>query len=275
MHVMSDFPVTLHSLHVHPVKSCAGIAVEQPLLSDTGLDHDREWVLVDPRDHFLTQRDEPRLALVRTRLDAAHLVLEAADRAPLRVPLDHEGPARIATVWRSQNPAFDAGDEAAAWLSTFLGREVRLMRFDRTHRRLSNRDWTHEIEAPTLFTDGYPIMVLSRASVDDLSGRVGREFDMNRFRPNIVLGDVAPYAEDRIREIDVGDVTLRLVKPCTRCVITTTDQATGARDGDEPLRTLKSYRFDRTLRGITFGMNAVIVRGQGATLRRGDPVALR
>jgi len=265
----------IESLHVYPVKSCAGIAVEQPLLSDTGLDHDREWVLVDPRDHFLTQRDEPRLALVRTRLDAAHLVLEAADRAPLRVPLDHEGPARIATVWRSQNPAFDAGDEAAAWLSTFLGREVRLMRFDRAHRRLSNRDWTHEIEAPTLFTDGYPIMVLSRASVDDLSGRVGREFDVNRFRPNIVLGDVAPYAEDRIREIDVGDVTLRLVKPCTRCVITTTDQATGARDGDEPLRTLKSYRFDRTLRGITFGMNAVIVRGQGATLRRGDPVALR
>jgi uncharacterized protein len=283
----------LESLHVYPVKSCGGIAVEQPLLSATGLQHDREWVLVDPRDHFLTQRDEPRMALLRTALDASHLTFEAPGRDPLRVPLDHqgplrtatgdplrvpldhEGPLRTATVWRSQNPAFDAGDAAAAWLGGFLGREVRLLRFDGNHRRLSNRDWTHEIEAPNFFTDGYPIMVLSRASLDDLNGRLGRELEMNRFRPNIVLGDVAPYAEDRIREIDAGGITLRLVKPCTRCVITTTDQATGARDGDEPLRTLKSYRFDRALRGLTFGMNAVIVRGQGERLQRGQVIGLR
>ncbi len=265
----------IESLHVYPVKSCGGIAVDQPLLSDTGLDHDREWVIVDPRGHFLTQRDEPRLSLVRTRIDAGHLDFDAPGQESLRIPLDHGGPIRTATVWRSENPAFDAGDAAAAWLAAYLGREVRLLRFDRTHRRLSNRDWTQDIEAPNLFSDGYPILVLSRASLDDLNGRLGRELDMNRFRPNVVLGDVAPYAEDRIREIDAGDVTLRLVKPCTRCVITTTDQATGARDGDEPLRTLKSYRFDRALRGVTFGMNAVIVRGQGRTLRRGAPVALR
>lgn len=265
----------IESLHVYPVKSCGGIAVEQPLLSATGLDHDREWVVVDPRDHFLTQRDEPRLALLHPRLGADGLVIEAPGLAPLRLPLGHRGPSRTATVWRSQCPAFDAGDEAAAWLGGFLGREVRLLRFDRTHPRLSNRDWTGDIEAPNLFSDGYPLMVLSRASLDDLNGRLGRELDMNRFRPNLVLGDVAPYAEDRIREIDAGGVTLRLVKPCTRCVITTTDQATGLRDGDEPLRTLKSYRFDRVLRGVTFGMNAVIVRGQGQRLGRGQSVALR
>ena len=265
----------IESLHVYPVKSCGGIALEHALLSATGLDHDREWVIVDPRDHFITQRDEPRMALLRASLDAAALTLQAPDREPLRVPLDHGGELRTATVWRSQNPAFDAGDGAARWLGEFLGREVRLLRFDKTHRRLSNRDWTQEIEAPNLFTDGYPVMVLSRASLDDLNGRLGRELDMNRFRPNVVLGDVAPYAEDRIREIEAGDVTLRLVKPCTRCAITTTDQATGLRDGDEPLRTLKSYRFDRALRGITFGMNAIIVRGQGQRLRRGQVIALR
>jgi uncharacterized protein YcbX len=98
---------------------------------------------------------------------------------------------------------------------------------------------------------------------------------MNRFRPSIVLGGVEAYAEDHIREIDAGAVTLRLVKPCTRCVITATDQATGTRDGDEPLRTLKGYRFDRALRGVVFGVNAVIVRGQGSVLARGQSVALR
>jgi len=252
----------IESLHVYPVKSCAGIAVEQPLLGATGLQHDREWVIVDPRDHFLTQRDEPRLALVRTTIETAHLRLEAPDREPLRLALDHGGEPRVVTVWRSQNPSFDAGDAAAAWFSSFLARPVRLVRFDPAHRRLSNREWTGEIEAPNFFSDGYPILVLSRASLADLNGRLGRELDMARFRPNLVLDGVEPYAEDRIRDIDAGDVVLRLVKPCTRCIITTTDQATGARDGEEPLRTLKSYRFDRQLRGIAFGMNAVIVRGR-------------
>lgn len=265
----------IESLHVYPVKSCAGIATAQAVLGAAGLEHDREWVIVDPRDHFLTQRDLPRLALIRTRLDPGHLVLDAPGLETLRLPLDHQGERRVVTVWRSQNPSFDAGDAAAAWLAGFLGRPVRLVRFDAAHRRLSNRDWTGEIEAPNFFTDGYPILVLSRGSLDDLNGRLGRVLDMNRFRPNLVLGGVEPYAEDRIREIDTGDVVLRLVKPSTRCVITTTDQATGERDGEEPLRTLKTYRFSSELRGIVFGVNAVIVRGQGAQLRRGAPLELR
>jgi uncharacterized protein YcbX len=263
------------SLHVYPVKSCGGIDVDEALLASTGLAHDREWVIVDPRDHFLTQRDEPRLALLRTQLAAGRLELHAPGREPLAVALDHGGDARVVTVWRSQNPAFDAGDAAAGWLSDFLGRPVRLVRFDPRHQRLSNRDWSGEIEAPNFFTDGYPVMVLSRASLADLNARVGRDLPVNRFRPNLVLDGVEAYAEDAIREIDIGEITLRLVKPCTRCVITTTEQATGERDGDEPLRTLKAYRFDRGLRGVAFGMNAVIVRGQGARLARGQAVALR
>ena len=265
----------LESLHVYPVKSCGGIALDDARLTPTGLAHDREWVLVDPKDQFLTQRDEPRLALLRTRLTPQVLEMQAPGREPLTVPLDHDGERRIVTIWRSQNPAFDAGDAAAAWLGDFLGRPVRLMRFDTTHRRLSSRDYTREIEAPNLFTDGYPIMVLSRASVDDLNRRVGRTFDTNRFRPNLVIDGVDAYAEDTLHEIDAGDVTLRLVKRCTRCVITTTDQETGERDGDEPLRTLRSYRFDAALRGIVFGVNAVIVRGEGGRLRRGQPIAVR
>lgn len=265
----------IESLHVYPVKSLAGIEVASCLLAATGLAHDREWVVVDQRDHFLTQRDLPRMALVRTRIESGELRLQAPDCAEIAVPLAHGGAVRTATVWRSRSPAFDAGDEVAAWLSVFLDRPVRLLRFDPAHQRLSNTDWTGGIAAPNHFTDGYPIMVLSRASLADLNRRLGRELEMNRFRPNLVLDGVEAYAEDTLREIDTGEVTLRLVKPCTRCVITTTDQHTGMRDGDEPLRTLKAYRFDKALRGVAFGMNAVIVRGQGAQLARGASVTLR
>jgi MOSC domain-containing protein len=265
----------IESLHVYPVKSCAGIELDVATLAPTGFGHDREWVLVDPRDHFLTQRDEPRLALLQTRIVADALELTTLAGPALRVALTHGGASRVVTVWGSRNPAFDAGDEAAAWLSEFLGRPVRLLRFDPAHQRLSNHDWTGALDAPNLFSDGYPLNVLSRASLADLNARVGRELPMSRFRPNLVLDGVEAYAEDGIREIDAGEVTLRLVKPCTRCVITTTDQDTGARDGDEPLRTLKGYRFNRALRGVVFGVNAVIVRGHGAQLTRGQPIALR
>ena len=262
----------IDSLHVYPVKSCRGIELATATLAPSGLAHDREWLIVDSRDHFLTQRDLPRMALLQTRLTDTHLELATAQRPLLQVPLRHEGQRRTVSIWRTQVPAFDAGDEAAGSLSGLLERPVRLVRFDSAHQRLSNSEWTGAVAAPNFFTDGYPVMVLSRASLEDLNARVGRQLDMNRFRPNIVLDGVEAYAEDRIHEIHAGEVTLRLVKPCTRCVITATDQQTGLRDGDEPLRTLKEYRFDKALRGVVFGMNAVIVRGQGATLARGQHV---
>jgi uncharacterized protein len=263
------------SLHVHPVKSCAGFAPREVVLAHNGFAHDREWVLVGPGDRFLTQRELPRLALVRTRIDAGHLTLGIPDAVPVGVPVGHAGELRTVTVWGAQCPAFDAGDEAAGALSAFLGQPVRLMRFDARHIRLSEPARTGGIAAPNFFTDGYPVLVLSRASVEDLGRRVGRPLPLDRFRANLVLDGVEPYAEDAVREIDIGAVTLRLVKPCTRCVVTTTDQASGARDGDEPLRTLKQYRLDRALRGVVFGMNAVIVRGQGHRIETGQPVVLR
>lgn len=267
----------IESLHVYPVKSCGGFEVAEARLVPTGLPHDREWVLVDEQDRFLTQRDEPRMALLRTRVDgdALEIAVSGEGSAPLRVALDHRGESRIATVWRARCPAYDAGDAAAKWFSGFLGRPVRLVRFDPAHQRLSNPQWTGDIQAPTLFTDGYPLTVLSRASLADLERRVGRELPVNRFRPNIMIDGVEAYAEDSIREIDAGPVTLRLVKPSTRCVITTTDQERGERDGEEPLRTLKAYRDNRELRGVVFAVNAVIVRGVGEVLARGQSIAVR
>jgi uncharacterized protein len=254
------------ALYVYPVKSCAGIALDAAQLLPTGIANDREWMVTDPVGHFLTQRDAPRMALVRTALDATALTLRAGDTS-LELPTDHEGPLREVVVWRSRVPAFDAGEPVAQMLSAFLGRPARLVRFDRRHRRLSNPDWTGAQQAPNFFSDGFPVLVASLASLEDLNRRLAMPLPMDRFRPNVVLGGVGAWAEDALGDIGAGDVKLRIVKPCTRCVITTTDQARGERDGEEPMRTLKTFRHDAALRGVTFGQNAIVL--QGGTLRVG------
>jgi uncharacterized protein YcbX len=228
-------------------------------------------MVVDQANRFVTQRELPRMALVATALDAEGLRLEAGG-ALLKLPFGHEGALRQVEVWRSRVPSFDAGDEAATFFSDFLGRPLRLVRFDARHARLSNRERTGGLKAPNLFSDGYPVLVVSEASLDDLNRRIGRALPMDRFRPNIVLAGVAPWAEDALGDFRAAGVELRGVKPCTRCVVTTTDQASGERDGAEPLRALQAFRHDAALRGVTFGQNAIVTR-PGA-LAVGDAVTI-
>ena len=163
---------------------------------------------------------------------------------------------------------------AAQFLSDWLGRPLRLVRFDGRRPRWSNPDCTAGRAVQTTFTDGYPMLVLSQASIDDLAARVGRPLQVQRFRPNLVIEGVAPYAEDAAEGLAVGETRLALTKACTRCVITTIDPQSGQRDGDEPLRTLKAYRFDRAMRGVVFGRNAYAVQGAGTRLARGMPLRL-
>jgi uncharacterized protein YcbX len=178
-------------------------------------------------------------------------------------------------VWRSQCAAFDAGDEAAQFLSDWLGRPLRLVRFDARRARLANHDWTGGRDVPTAFSDGYPLLVLSQASIDDLSARVGKPLPVERFRPNLLLAGVEPYAEDEAGAAVAGAARFALTKACTRCVITTIDPQRGERDGEEPLRTLRTYRYSKELRGVVFGRNAYAIAGEGAALHRGMTVELR
>jgi uncharacterized protein YcbX len=156
-----------------------------------------------------------------------------------------------------------------------LGRACRLVRFDPTHRRLSAREWTGEVEAENRFTDGFPMLAVSASSLADLNRRLARPLPVNRFRPNILLDGLPPYAEDRIDELCGAGLRLKLVKPCTRCRITLTNQDTGELEGDEPLRTLRGYRYDAGLHGVCFGQNIVVVEGVGARLRRGQRLQVR
>jgi uncharacterized protein YcbX len=261
-------------LYIYPVKSAAGIACDSVQLGAHGLLHDREWMIVDSAGRFLTQREEARLALLGTAILDTSLRLTLPSGATLTLPLAHGGERAEVQVWNSRCGAFDAGSDAAAFISDWLGRPLRLVRFDTSRLRLSNRDWTDGREVSTLFSDGYPLLVLSRASIADLAARVGHDLPVERFRPNVLLDGVPAYGEDAVSRLGIGPVTLQLTKACTRCAITTIDHKRGKRTGDEPLRTLKSYRFDKALRGVVFGRNAYAIEGVGSTLTRDTPVSI-
>ena len=273
---------TLAALYVHPIKSCAGIAVADSLLIETGLEFDRAWMVVDAHGEMLTQHQWPRLALVQPTLRSSDMVLRAPGMLALHVLLDTVEAATRVKVWDDIVKAFDMGDLAAQWFSDFLGTKSRLVRFDPEEVRLSNPAWTGEVQAENAFADGFPLLVANAASLEDLNRRLGERglapVTMQRFRPNLVLSGLQPYDEDHLREIEIGTaegpVRLRLVKPCVRCTIPNVDPASAA-TSNEPGDTLAGYRADARMKGgITFGMNAVVLSGFDGTLRPGQAAAV-
>jgi uncharacterized protein YcbX len=272
---VSDLTVTLAALHLYPVKSCAGITLDTHELDTTGLDLDRAWMVVDEQGDFLSQRELPRMALIRPTLRHNDLVLRAPGMLALHLALDVvEQPVRV-RVWNDEVAAFDMGALAAQWCSDFLGRTARLVRFDPDAQRVADPHWTGSLAAPVQFSDGFPLLVASTASLAELNRRLNvqkqAQVTMQRFRPNLVLDGLDAHGEDFIDEIsfDDGAIRLRLVKPCSRCSIPDVDPdsaATGHAVGDA----LAAYRADARVGGaLTFGMNTVIVEGAGRRLRTG------
>jgi uncharacterized protein YcbX len=243
----------LSQLNVYPVKGCAGISLETSTLDHRGVPGDREWMVVDAGGRFISQRTDPLLSRIRVQLEPERLVLEAPGLSPLGLSRTTPGPGVQVTVWDDTCPAVDAGDGAAAWLAHHLG-PARLVRMDAAFGRLANPELAPEGELS--FADAYPVLLISRASLDDLVSRVRTPLKMNRFRPNLVVEGCAPFEEDRWRRLRVGGAVLRLVKPCVRCVATTVEQET-AQAGHEPLRTLATFRRWEG-GGVIFGQNAVV-----------------
>lgn len=280
-HPDSDLSGTIARLFVYPVKSCAGIEVQQALLTDTGLDLDRAWMVVDAEGMFVTQRTLPRMALIRPQFKGDEMVLRAPGMLALHVAIDAvEAPATV-TVWRDTVPAWDMGAVAAQWFTDFLGQPCRLVRFDPEYRRLSSMEWTGGVEAPNQFADGFPLLLASQASMDELNVRLQAAghaaAGIERFRPNVVLAGVDAHDEDRVDLVRVdaqeGEIHLQSVKPCSRCPIPDIDPAT-AESNPSVGDTLRTYRKDQRLDGaITFGMNAIVRQGAGQMLRVGQRVA--
>jgi uncharacterized protein YcbX len=221
------------------------------------------------------------MALVKPQIKLHEVVLRAPGMLALHLSVDTVEEAVKVRVWDDEVPAFDMGAVAAQWFSDFLGRKLRLVRFDPEHRRLSNLQWTGGAEALNQFSDGYPLLLASTASVDLLNAKLAAAghapVGIERFRPNIVLSGLEAHDEDRLELLRIatgeGEVQLRPVKPCTRCPIPNIDPATAQSD---PAVTdaLQAYRRNPALDGaVTFAMNAIIVSGVDQTLRVGQPVA--
>ena len=274
---------TITSLHIYPIKSCAGIAVTEATLTPAGLRHqqtnDREWMVVDATGRFLTQREYPQMALIVPTLHAEGMRLTAPGMTALEIAFALPAPNPIpVTVWDDSLIAHDCGDAVAAWFSTIIGDACRLVHFDAASKRFASKKWTGGRDVPTLFADGYPILLASQASLDDLNQKLGVQgrsgLPMNRFRPNIVIDGVEAFEEDFVETFSTGNVQLQPVKPCPRCPIPSIDQATG-KHGPDPLDILQTYRANPKVDGgITFGMNTILLEGEGKVLRVGQEIAM-
>ena len=283
----TDVTARIDQLWIYPVKSCAGISLNEAELTETGLAYDRSWMVVDAQGTFVTQRELPRMALIQPAFKLGQLVLRAPGMLALHLALDAaESPARV-QVWDDVIDACDMGDVAAQWFTDFLSpgapadlQTLRLARFDPQVMRRCDPAWTGDQEAYTQFADGFGLLVAGRASLDDLNQRLqaaGRAaVDMRRFRPNIVLGGLAAYDEDRSGPMTIttadGEAVISPVKPCARCPIPDIDPDTAER-GYRVSDTLQTYRQDPRVGGaVTFGMNAIVTTGDGMVLREGQPV---
>ncbi|WP_275124989.1 MOSC domain-containing protein [Streptomyces mobaraensis] len=267
---------SLLSLHVHPVKSMAGGSPGEAAVEPWGLAGDRRWMVTAPDGRFLTQRQLPRLALGAARgLPGGGVRVSGPGAAPLDVPVPDPGRRGLVAVevFRDKVEAVPAGPEADAWLTAFLGVEARLVHMDDPAVRRPVDPRYGRPEDRVGFADGFPLLLTTTASLAALNSLIAEgehpgegPLPMDRFRPNVVVGGTGAWEEDGWRRVRLGEVTFRVVKPCGRCVVTTTDQRTAAR-GREPLHTLARHRRGAT--GLVFGQN-LVPEGPGV-LRVGDP----
>lgn len=260
--------VTVTGIYHYPIKSCAGTALSSATLDARGIRHDRELLIVDAATgRFLTQRELPRMALIAPRLDNGALTVTAPGMAELTVQAVTQGPMKSVGIWRDSCEAVDQGDTIAGWLSTFLGHDCRLVRMADDFTRIVDQTYATSPTDQVGFADGFPCLLIAEESLGDLNARLTEPLRMNRFRPNIVIAGGAPFGEDRVAVLRIGEIVFHATKSCARCPITTVEQETG-KTGKEPLRTFATFR--RAKRGVMFGQN--LIHAATGTINVGDRV---
>lgn len=274
--------MTVTEIFIYPIKSCQGISLTQAEVTPKGFAGDREFMLVDHRNKFITQRQYPQLATIKVEISGNHLIISQpnSNLPPFQLEPTLIGKKIPVEVWRDHTIAIDQGDEIAHWFHQALD-----LKADKTCRLVrQSPEYDRKIEARfgvkpsdrVSFADGYPYLLTASASLTELNQRI-QEFpepippiNMSRFRPNIVIATEEPFTESDWQLIQIGEVRFALVKPCSRCIITTVDQTTGTKDQfREPLKTLSTFR-QFTNEGVLFGEN-MIPRSQG-WIRIGDQI---
>lgn len=262
----------ISSLHVYPIKGCRGHSVAAAALDAIGFVGDRRLMLVDPSGRFVSQREEQLLATIEPELVGSRLTVRTAHAKLFATEIDPDGPVVDVNVWGDDFRAVDQGDRAAEWFSEMVGSALRLVWFGPQSSRPIDPTYSPRADAQTAFTDGYQALITLEASLADLNARLMEPVPMARFRPNIVVAGGTAWDEDRWHVVTAGSLVFDAVKPCARCVVTTTDQQSGARHPrQEPLRTLAIFRTIPGL-GAIFGQN-LVARSPGS-LAVGDAITV-
>jgi MOSC domain-containing protein len=260
----------LTGLVIYPIKSARGIPLDESPVDEFGLRYDRRWMVVNPSGEFLSQRTHPRLALIAPQIEGELLRITAPEMPSLELPLRPTDTVRSrVAVWGDICPASWLGENAAGWFSEFLACSCSLVHMADAVVRPADPAFA-PTDTRVSFADGFPFLLISEESLADLNRRLAEPLPMNRFRPNLIVAGAEPYAEDRWHSVEIGAIPMRVVKPCGRCVVTTTDQSTGER-GKEPLRTLATYR--RQGGEVMFGQN--VLHERPGRLRVGDEIVIR
>jgi len=264
----------LAQLYIYPIKSLGGIALDSATPLGRGLQYDRRWMLTDPDSSFLTQRSDPRMALLKPQIRNGQIMIPAikdGDEA-LHIPLtgpDQKSGLKV-QVWEDAVDALPYPTDINDWFSRQLDRPCQLVYMPDTSDRPVDPDYAQPGDQVG-FADGFPYLIATLASLRDLNQRLDQPITIERFRPNLIIeGDLEPWSEDNWQAFHLGDFTFRSTKPCARCQVVTIDPATAER-GAEPLKTLAGFRQKehKTL----FGLNACLdldSAPEGGVLRVGD-----
>jgi uncharacterized protein len=264
-------------LNFYPLKSGRGIPMTETAITASGIPGDRQMMVVDPSGHFITQRELQALAQVAVEPKDVGYRFAVEGKGEILVAVPSPDQRMDVAVWKSIVSAAVADDGANEILSGWLGREVRLVFFDKEASRVASPEWAGP-DTPVTFADGYQVLVTTTGSLAALNADMAKhgegEIGMDRFRPNIVLDHDEAWAEDNWEGIEIGGIRFDFVKPCARCIMTTQDQETGSRDVASPMSAMGRIRMsgDRRVPGPLFGWNAV-PRGEG-TIRLGDAASV-
>lgn len=261
----------LTAINIYPVKSLAGIPLGSSQVESRGLKFDRRWMLVDEENVFITQRKYPVLALLKTKLTETFLEVSNESYGTLRIYFEETSErSSEVIIWESTCQALEVSNKANEYFSGYLNKEVKMVYMPESSIRYVDQSYSINNEIVS-FADAFPLLLIGEGSLNDLNSRLIDPVLMDRFRPNIVVNTSVPFEEDNWEEFSIGNANFRVVKPCSRCVMTTVDQKTGLK-GPEPLRTLASYRsFDNK---IWFGQNVLCLGGE-SQIKLKDTITIR
>jgi uncharacterized protein YcbX len=260
----------ISELYIYPIKSLGGIKLDNAVITDRGIKHDRRWMLIDANNRFISQRECAKMALLKTHISADYLtVTNTSDNSSINIPLTPPKKEAIqVTIWDDDCTGQLVDNDIDTWFTNVLGRDIRLVYMPDSTARFTEPAYA-PADSITSFSDAYPFLLIGQSSLDDLNNRLNSRLPINRFRPNIVFTGGTPYQEDLMNSFTINNIAFNGVKLCARCIMITIDQ-TDASIGKEPTKTLASYRAKNNK--IYFGQN--LVHSGGGTISVGDELAV-